>query len=353
MARADAHRVPLATILTSATVLVAIYAAAKILYRLRDLLLMLLVSGFVAFVLNPVVNKVERVVLRRATAVAIVVFVAALGFTGLAVLFGYPLVNGLTHLANNLPSYIHNAQQGHGWLGTILRRYHVEHWISANTGKLVTFAKGLSKPALALGKGAFSMLLVLFTMLVLVILLLVEAPQMRARWTARMNPARHEVWSRVYAEISKAAVGFVIGGFVLSLIAAVVMFVTLTILGVPFALLWSLWVLLVNFLPQIGGALAGIPVVAFAFVQSPTAGVVTLIVFVVYTLVQNHVLYPIVMSRAVKVNSLAVFLAILIGANMGSWVDGVFGGFVGVMLAIPFAAALQVLVRTFWDEPAS
>ncbi len=60
-------------------------------------------------------------------------------------------------------------------------------------------------------------------------------------------------------------------------------FVTLAALGVPFPLLWALWVALVDFLPMIGGALAGIPAVLFALGHSFTAGLVTLIVFLAYT----------------------------------------------------------------------
>ena len=126
-----------------------------------------------------------------------------------------------------------------------------------------------------------------------------------------------------------------LGNFLTSIIAGVVVLVTLVALGVPFPFLWALWVALVDFLPMIGGALAGIPVVLFATAHSLTAGVVTLVVFLVYTQVENHVLNPIVMSRTVKVNPLLVLVSILVGAEIGSWIGGIFGAFVGALLAIP------------------
>jgi predicted PurR-regulated permease PerM len=129
-------------------------------------------------------------------------------------------------------------------------------------------------------------------------------------------------------------------------------FVSLLLLGVPYALLWALWVALVDFLPMIGGALAGIPVVLFATAHSLTAGIVTLAVFLVYTQVENHVLNPIVMSRTVKVNPLLVLVAILVGAEIGSWIGGIFGAFVGALLAIPAAGALQVLIKELWQATA-
>ena len=126
-------------------------------------------------------------------------------------------------------------------------------------------------------------------------------------------------------EVNRSVTGFVLGDLMTSLVAGIVVFSTLAILGVPFPLLWALWVALVDFLPMIGGALAGVPTVLFATAHSLAAGIVTLVVFVVYTQVENHVLNPVVMSRTVKVNPLLVLLSILIGASIGSWIGGFFG----------------------------
>jgi predicted PurR-regulated permease PerM len=143
-----------------------------------------------------------------------------------------------------------------------------------------------------------------------------------------------------------------LGNFLTSLLAGVVVFVTLFLLDVPFAFLWALWVALVDFLPMIGGALAGIPTVLFALGHSIVAGVVTLVVFLVYTQVENHVLNPVVMSRTVKVSPLLVLIAILVGATVGGWIGGVFGAFVAALIAIPAAGGLQVIVREVWSSTA-
>ncbi|MDE3092717.1 MAG: AI-2E family transporter [Acidobacteriota bacterium] len=349
--RAARNNVPLNTILTTIAVIVAVYFASKLLYRLRDLVMLLVVGGFIALILNPAVIRLQKIgVRRRGIAVLIVSVASAVVFLLLALAFGYPLVNGLTHLANNLPTYVNNAEHGKGWIGHLIARYHITTWVDANSAKIVSFARGLSKPALALGKGAISMLMTLLTLFIFVILLLLNGPKIRNIILISLAPERARRAEEIGALISRAALGYVVGNLVMSLAAGVVVFVTLWLTGVPFALLFALWVVLVDFLPQVGGALAGIPTVLFAFVQSTSAGVVTLIVFVVYTLVQNHVLYPIVMSRAIKLNALLVFLAILIGAQMGDWVGGTFGGLVGVILAIPMAAALHVIVSQWWES---
>jgi predicted PurR-regulated permease PerM len=141
-----------------------------------------------------------------------------------------------------------------------------------------------------------------------------------------------------------------LGNVLTSVIAGLVVFVTLLVVGVPFPFLWALWVALVDFLPMIGGALAGIPTVLFAAAHSLSAGIITLVVFLVYTQLENHVLNPVVMSRTVRVNPLLVLLSILFGGEIGSWIGGIFGAFVGALLAIPAAGAIQVVVREIWQD---
>jgi predicted PurR-regulated permease PerM len=350
---ADLRSVPLRTVVVTVAIVVAVYLVGKLLYRLRDVVLLMLVGGFIALVLNPLVVALQRwKVPRRGLAVTIVTLWAALLFAGLAVAFGYPLVNSITHFANDLPGYVNKAEHGKGWIGHLVRKYHIESWVNKNSPKLVSYAQNLSRPALNLGKGAISVIASLAAVFAFVLLLLLEAPKIRMSILAAMSPDRARRYSTIGGEVSRSISGFVVGDVLTSIVAGIVIFVTLAALGVPYALLFGLWVALVDFLPTIGGALAGIPTVLFAVGHSLTAGIVTLVVFLLYTFFENHFLNPIVMSRTVKVNPLLVFIAVLIGADIGSWVGGLFGGFVCVLLAIPVAGSIQVVVREIWRATA-
>jgi predicted PurR-regulated permease PerM len=349
---AEARGVPLRTILVTVGVVVAVYLAGKLVYKLREVILLVVVAGFVSLLLDPAVVFIQRKVERRGAAVGIVTAVAIFVFAGLAFAFGYPLVNGLTHLAQQLPTYVSQAEHGRGWIGHLVQKYHVQHWVAQNAPKLTSFAKNLSKPALTLGKGALSLVFALFAIFILVVLMLLEAPKLRRGVLRFLSDERVLTVTRVSGEVSRSVTGYMLGNFITSVVAGLVVFVTLLALGVPFALLWALWVALVDFLPMIGGALAGIPTVLFAVGHSLTAGVVTLVVFLIYTQIENHVLNPIVMSRTVRINPLLVLLAILVGANVGDLVGGFFGGFVGTLLAIPIAGSIQVVVREVWQATA-
>jgi predicted PurR-regulated permease PerM len=348
---ADSSGVPLRTIIAAVLVVAFFYLSGKLIYRLRDVVLLLLVAGFVALILNPLVLLLQRyVVRRRGFAVMLVTLLALLVFLGLVVAFGYPLVDAITHLANRLPSYVASAEHGKGWIGHLVRRHHIQQWVTQNAPKLVTYAQNLSQPALTFGKGAVSLLVELTTIFILVLLLLLEGPKLRRGILSLLSPAQAREVGRMASEVNRAVIGYMFGNFLTSVIAGVVVFVTLMALGVPFPVLWGLWVALVDFLPMIGGALAGIPTVLFAFAAtgSVTVGVVALVVFIIYTQLENHVLNPIVMSKTVRISPLLVLISVLVGASVGSWIGGIFGGFVAALLAIPAAGALQVVVREAW-----
>jgi predicted PurR-regulated permease PerM len=345
--------VPLATILVSVAVVILAYFAGKLAYRIRDVLLMIAVAGFVCLILNPLVVALQRWgIRRRGGAVAIVVSWTVAVFIGLLVAFGYPLTHGVTHFSQQLPSYVQAAEHGRGWIGHLVIRFHLQAWVTRNAPKLQSLGTTLAKPALSVGKGAASLLATLATIFALIVLFLLEGPKMRQGLLQLMSPERAAYCTRVAREIGQSATGYALGNLLTSLIAGVVVFVTLALLGVPFPLLWALWVTLVDFLPMIGGALAGIPTVLFALGHSLTAGIVTAAAFLIYQEIENHVLNPVVMSRTANVNPLLVLLSLLIGTSIGDWVGGFFGSFVGALLAIPAAGALQVITRELWQASA-
>jgi predicted PurR-regulated permease PerM len=189
----------------------------------------------------------------------------------------------------------------------------------------------------------------LLAVVTLVALLLLEGPRMRAVLLGALSAKHAAWWIHVGTEVRRSVVGYVAGDLLTSLIAGVVVGITMTILGLPFPLLWGLWVALVDFLPQVGGALAGIPTVLFATVQSLTAGITVAIVFIGYQQLENHFLNPVIMSRTVRTSPLLIFLAVLIGGAIGSWMGGALGALATALLAVPVAASLQIVVRELWQ----
>ncbi len=348
-AAASAKGVPLRTILTVDAVVIATWVAYRLLGRLREVILWILIAAFIALVLNPAVNFLQRRGL-RGSAVGAVMLVALLVFLGLLGLLGYPLVNSLTHVAGRLPTMVDQVEKGHGWLAHTLQKFHLLSWVQKNAPKLKTAAENLAKPALNAGEAVATTILAVTTIAFLTLFMLLEAPRLRLALLDNMRPDHRQTVVDVAHRVSRSVTSYVLGTVALSLLFGVVVLVTLLILGVPFALIIGLWVALVAMIPLVGGLIAGVPSVLIAFLHSPTAGVVMAVVFVGFQLVENHFLYPVVMSRTVRMNPLWVLLAVLVGANLGGVFGSTLGALTGALVAIPVAGAIQVILREVWER---
>lgn len=152
-------------------------------------------------------------------------------------------------------------------------------------------------------------------------------------------PTEHEVyvedlWARAQVKFAH----WLRGQLILSLLMAILVFVGLTILGVPYAALFGVFAFFGELVPMVGFALAAIPGVLAAFVAGG-AGLmlITLGTYVVINFLENHVFYPAIMNKAVGVPSVIIILAVLIGAELaGIW---------GVILAVPISAVFMELAN--------
>ncbi len=351
-AAAESKGVPLRTILTVDAVVVATYIVYRLVGRLREILLWLLIASFISLILNPAVVWLEHRRLRRTAAVTVVFLLAVLAFAGIVGLFGYPLVNALTHLAERIPEMTRQLRKGHGGLARALQRVHLLSWVQHNAPKLAKYADSLSKPALSLGtnlgRAVFSTIIALLTITFLTLFLLLEAPRIRSGLLGTLRPDRRQVVEETARTVSHSVTAYVLGTFGLSLLFGAVVYVTLLATGVPFALLIGLWVALVAMIPLIGGLIAGVPSVVIALLHSPTSAIIVAVVFVLFQLTENHFLYPLVMSRTVRMNPLWVLLAVLIGANLGGVFGSSLGALTGALVAIPVGGACQVVFGEVW-----
>ena len=353
----DDWGVPIRTILTIDVVVIVTWTAYRTLGRLRELILWVLIAAFVALVLNPAVGFLQRHHFRRAPAIGVVFIAAVLVFAGLLGLFGYPLVNSLTHLGERLPTMVKQVEKGHGSLSHTLQRLHLLTWVQKNAPKLQSAAHSLSKPALSVGtnlaKAVFSTLLAFTTIGFLSLFMLLEAPAIRRAGLGAVPETHRATVEGVLSRVSRSVTAYVLGSLALSFLFGLVVFITMAILGVPFALLIGLWVALVAMIPLVGGLIAGVPAVLLALLHSPAAGIVMVIVFVGFQLFENHFLYPIVMSRTVKMNPLWVLLAVLIGANLGGVFGSALGALAGAILAIPIGGAIQTIFLEVKEQTSS
>jgi predicted PurR-regulated permease PerM len=118
--------------------------------------------------------------------------------------------------------------------------------------------------------------------------------------------------------------------------------ISLSLIGVPFALLLGIFSGLISFIPYVGALISVVLPVLLALVSDPFTAVYVILAFIIIQQIEGNLLHPIVMSRAVDLHPALVVFAIL--------VMGTLFGIVGVFLAVPLVAALQVLVRELWVQ---
>jgi predicted PurR-regulated permease PerM len=195
-------------------------------------------------------------------------------------------------------------------------------------------------------RAADGLLAVTVTMLFVVTLLLDGDRLVRAG--RRLVPVRHRERADRLAEVSYRVVGkYVAGSLLVAVVAGLCNLVAGLSLGVPLAPLLALWVMVWNLVPQIGGALGGIPFVVFGFTQGAGTGLACAAFFLIYQQVENNVLGPLLVGQAVKLSPPATMTAALVGVSAG--------GVVGALLAVPVlgaAKAVYLELRPAEPDPA-
>jgi predicted PurR-regulated permease PerM len=325
-----------------AAVLVSL-GAVLLVWELRRILTWLVVAIFLAIGLAPPVAWVQRHLhVRRSLAILVVFVLGLTAVTGAMYVVVRPLVDQAQEFVDDFPDYVNDAEQGRGTIGRLIERLNLEDWVRENRDSVSSAISTGGGSALDILKTITDTVVGLVTILVLTVLLLIEAPAMIENGLATLPSARRDRIVRVAADCSRAVSGYVAGNLLISVIAGSVTFITLTILGVPFAAPLAVWVAIADLIPLVGATLGAIPAVAVAFIHSVPAGVITLIVYVLYQQFENHVLQVTIMSRTVALNPLLVLVSVLIGVELL--------GIVGALLAIPAAGILQVIVRDIYHE---
>lgn len=349
--------IPLGTIVVSvATVILLLDLNAALilgLWVLRTIVVYIIIAFFFTLLVTPATRVLRRKGMSHGGAVLLVFLLGALVLIGLVYLFTEPLVTAAIHFGQQIPTLVKEAKKGHGPLGRLVFRLHLQKYLSEGSTKLTSQITKVLKPATAfsVGAAAFSTLVAIVTIAILTFFTMLESPRLWSGFLSLFRPNTADRLRRVVDESIRSVTGYMLGNGLTSVIAGIISGVTLAILGVPFALLLGVFVALVDLLPLVGGLLAGVPVVVIAAIHSVPAGIVMLIVFLVYQQVENHVLNPIIMSRTVQLNPFWVLIAVLVGATLGGRIAGGLGTFVGALVGIPFGGAIQVIVRELRRGP--
>ncbi|MDA8208496.1 MAG: AI-2E family transporter [Actinomycetota bacterium] len=311
-----------------------------LLLSLHTFLLDFLISAILAIVLNPLVRLLGKLRIARSAAVVIVVLLGVSVMSLLLYLFTKPLYRAGVTFAHELPSLVAQAQSGTGRIGSLIKTLHIENLVNQSSAKITSALTNFTGPVLSATRTVLSGIGGFVTITLLAVFILLEGPSIVNGISSLFPRETAEAIRRTVRHSQRSVAGFVLGNLATSVIAGVVVGVTLALLGVPFVMLLSLWVALVDLLPLVGGLLAGVPTVAVALLHSPVDGLITAVVFIAYQQVENHILNPLIMARTVRLKTLWILVSVIVGADLA--------GFLGALIGIPVAAIVQVVAMEIW-----
>jgi predicted PurR-regulated permease PerM len=321
-------------------ILVACGIALYLLWRVRGVVRLVAISLFLGLALLPVVDAVcNRIRMPRTLAIlgVYLVMIIAVGLIGYVV--APSLVKEVEQLSHNAPRYAadlrHNATFRH-----YDDRYHITPKLVRDTQRLPQLLGHLVGPLKDVTVRAFGFIAELLTVLAITFLLVLHGREY-VNLALSLAGEREKRYREMVIDIKNAVANYTLGNIVISVLATVATWVVLSILGVPYALALGVVVGFFDLIPLVGATLGAI-VVSFATVtvSFPTATIVWIVFIIVWQRFEDYVVQPLVYGKALRVNPIVTIVSVLAGASLL--------GILGALLAIPTAAAIQIVLRDWW-----
>ncbi|HEY7630828.1 MAG TPA: AI-2E family transporter [Thermoleophilaceae bacterium] len=316
-------------------------AVLYVLYLIRSILGLVFIAVFLAVALGPAVDLYQqRVRLPRGIAILAVYLTILGGIVGIGLLVVPPIVTNVNHFVNKVPSYVQDLRKNE----TVRKydnKYHVTEKLDEEAKKLPNRLGDAASALTSVTVGVFSTLFQLVTVLVLTFFFLLDGKRMIDWGLRQLEPGRAERVRSVANDVYSATSGYVIGNFIISIIAGTSTYIVLMVLNVPFAVPLAVVMAFLDLIPLVGATIGGVGIgIVAAISDFPTALIVWAIFFIVYQQIENNLLQPIIYRRTVALHPLVVLIAVLIGGSQL--------GVLGALIAIPVAAGLQILLKDWW-----
>ncbi len=312
------------------------YGLVQALVAVRSVLVLLLVAAFLAIGLDPTVQWLERRGLPRGRAVGAVLLAVLLFFVGFGMAVVPPILEQGQQFVDAVPGYVRDLQ-ANPRIAQLDARYGVLDQVQSTLNDPARIGSTLFGGVVGVGRVVIGAFLSALTVLILTLYFLSNLPVIKANAYRLVPRSRRARVGLLTDEILTRVGGYVAGALSIAAIAGVTTFVLLLAIGVPYPLALALLVALTDLIPLVGATIGAAIITLVAFSVSVEVGLVAGLYYLAYQQLENYVLYPRIMKRSVDVSPAATVVAVLIGGSLL--------GVVGALLAIPIAAALQLVLN--------
>ena len=323
--------------LLGAGVVLFVFFIGIIATRIVSVLVLLFLGILLAESIRPIANKLQTWKIPRGVAVMIVYLLLALALTGVGLLIVPPLVVQVRGFDELTPILIERVK------AELPRLYETSVELGFDDDQLRDLGTNLTTSMTqligTLAAVPFQVLGFLFgvvSVLVIGFFWMSATDRLNRSVIALLPPKRAAAVRSLAAELSQRAGGWVRGQVILMVFIGTVTFVGLFVLDIPYPVALATWASLMEIIPIIGPFLGAIPAILVALTISPWIALATAILYVIIQQLENNILVPKVMERAVGLHPILVMVGVLAG--------GVLYGILGIVIAVPLVAAMQVLV---------
>jgi predicted PurR-regulated permease PerM len=335
---------------TSRVLLTALLFAVGLgfLYAARRTLILFLFAIFFAYLINPAVGRLERVVRSRVWAITVIYLLLLVSVGTLAFLVGPRIGRQSTRLGEALPALMDKASNGQlsGQLGQLTARIGNEHGWSSETQKriqdfLVSHRAELTRLAQRVGvrvAEAAQELWVLFLVPILAVFFLRDGGSFHEVILALVQSrSQREFLQNVLQDLNQMLAQFIRAQLTLAAFSLVVYSSVLGLMRVPYALTLGTVGGALEFIPVAGPLVAGAAMMVVAILSGYSHWPLLLLFLVLWRLIQDYVIAPRIMGDSVELHPLAALFGILAGGEIA--------GILGVYLSIPVMASLRIVWR--------
>ena len=278
-----------------------------------------------ATALYPIVERVHRK-LNLMLSIILVIFGMVLPFA----ILGYFIIPSLIDQLPGLLHAFYAVMNSATFLPQSIREFNLIEYANQHSAYLLA-----TSPAIFFG--FVSVLTIFFAMFYMML----DHKQLTKLFMSLFPQKERSKIGELLARLAKVNGRYIRGNIIISLICGAILFIGLTILGIPYALPLALLAGILDLLPLVGSTLGAVPAVIIAFTISPLKGVLVLILHLAYQQTENAIISPALYNKALNLSPALGFLSVVIGG-------GLFG-IIGAFLALPVAASIPVFLHFIHD----
>ena len=306
----------------------------------------ILIAGFLYYLLNPLVNLLMKMGVKRLAAIALI-FILLIGMIVLIFMSIIPnLVEQLVSLARNIPGFISNMQT---WLQELannatrfplFKELDVDKYISnldVSAGSIIQ--QSLTGVTNGLGSviGKITTIVLLLVTVPFILFYMLKDGEKLVPNIERLFPEKQrENIKGLLQQLNKTLSDYISGQAIECLFVGTFTFLGYLLIGVDYAFLFGVIAGLTNLIPYLGPYLGLAPALIYTFFDSPTRALLCIVVVIIVQQIDGNVIYPNVIGKSLNIHPLTIILILLVAGNLS--------GILGVFLGVPVYAILRTLV---------